>query len=124
MQSRLLKKPLLAARQFGHWLAKENYFFGKLVGASAAGILSIVLLGILFLVATNEKVPRDQLRGTALETLGTASRIESDLNVMENAHRDYVATGDAPLRLQFDAAQSSLESRVGALTSKIGRAHV
>ncbi len=41
MQSRLLKKPLIAAHQFGNWLAKENFFFGKLIGSSA----TIVSLG-------------------------------------------------------------------------------
>ena len=117
MQSRLLKKSLIAARQFGNWLAKENFFFGKLIGSSATSILAIVSLGILFLVATNEKVPRDQLRGTALETLRTASRIEIDLNVMENAHRDFLASGDASFRLQFDSAQASLESRIEAFRS-------
>ncbi|MEO7319162.1 MAG: PAS domain S-box protein, partial [Chthoniobacteraceae bacterium] len=121
MSSRLFKKPLIAARQFGQWLAKENYFFGKLVGASAAGILTIVLLGVIFLISANEKVPRDQLRGTALETLRITSRIESDLNAMENAHRDFLASGEAPFRLQFDTAHVSLDSRIEALRSIIDK---
>ncbi len=121
MHPSVLKQVLPAARRFGYWLSKENYFFGKLVGSSAAGILAIVMLGALFLVSTHEKVPLDQLRGTALETLRVTSRIESDLNAMENAHRDYLASGENEFRLQFLSIRSSLTSRIEALGSLVAK---
>ena len=121
MYPSFLKQILVVTRRFGHWLAKENYFFGKLLGSSAAGILAIMLLGVIFLTSTHEKVPLDQLRGTALETLRVASRIESDINIMEAAHRDYLASGEMPFRLQFDTAHTSLQSRLDSLRSIVAK---
>ncbi len=121
MHPSLLKQLSAAIRRFGHWLAEENFFFGKLVGSSAAGILAIVLLGVIFLTSTHEKVPLDQLRGTALETLRIASRMESDINVMENSHRDFLASGETPFRIQFDTAHTALEGRLESLRSIVAK---
>ena len=119
MHPSLLEQIPIATRRFGHWLAKENFFFGKLLGSSAAGVLAIVLLGVIFLASTHEKVPLDQLRGTALEALRISSRVESDINAMENAHRDFLASAEAPFRDQFDTARASLFSRIDALRSLV-----
>ena len=121
MRPNLLQQTSTATRRFGHWLARENFFFGKLVGSSAAGILAIVLLGVLFLASTHEKVPLDQLRGTALETLRISSRIEGDISAMENAHRDFLVSAEAPFHEQFDAARTSLLSRTDALRSLVAK---
>ena len=43
MHPGFLKQAVAVTRRFGHWLAKENYLFGKLLGSSAAGILAIGL---------------------------------------------------------------------------------
>ena len=119
MHPSLLKQIFTAARRFGHWLARENFFFGKLLGSSAAGILAIVLLGVIFLSSTHEKVPLDQLRGAALETLRISSRIESDINSMESAHRDFLLSAEAPFREQFETAHTSLVNRIEGLRSLV-----
>ena len=119
MHPSLLQQIFSATRRFGHWLARENFFFGKLLGSSAAGILAIVLLGVIFLASTHEKVPLDQLRGAALETLRISSRIESDINSMENAHRDFLLSAEAPFREQFETARTSLLNRIEGMRSLV-----
>ena len=119
MHPSLLEQILSATRRFGHWLARENFFFGKLLGSSAAGIFAIMLLGVIFFASTHEKVPLDQLRGTALETLRVSSKIESDINAMENAHRDFLLSAEAPFREQFETARTSLLSRLDSLRSLV-----
>ena len=121
MHPSLLKQAVVVTRRFGQWLAKENYLFGKLLGSSAAGILAIVLLGVIFLTSTHEKVPLDQMRGTALDSFRTASRMENDIDVMDTSVRDFLVSGDAPFRMQFDTARVSLGGHIDALRNVVGK---
>src|SRR5205814_1306295 len=63
--------------------------------------------------------PLDQLRGAALETLRVSSRIESDINAMENAHSEFLLSAGSPFREQFETARTSLLSRIDDLRSLV-----
>jgi len=58
------------------------------------GVLAIVLLGVIFLAATHEKVPLDQLRGTALEALRISSRNRDRHQCDESAHSRFSRVGE------------------------------
>src|ERR1041384_2942724 len=94
-------------RRFGHWLRGERYVQGKVLRATVAGVLAIVALAIIFLVATHDSVPLEHLRGSSLEGLRLSADIEEDLRAMENAHRDYLISGDEAPWIQFEQARTT-----------------
>jgi PAS domain S-box-containing protein len=104
-----------AFRRLRGWLAAENFFYGKLFGASVAGVGAIVLLAAIFVAVTVRERNYGARRDLTLHVLRTTDRLESALAGIENVRRDYLQTRSNATLVQIGRRKAAIENHVAEL---------
>ncbi|HEX8310029.1 MAG TPA: PAS domain S-box protein, partial [Chthoniobacteraceae bacterium] len=108
-----------ALRRFRGWLAAENYFYGKLFGASVAAVGAIMLLAAIFIAVTISEQNSGAQRDLTLHVLRMTDRLESGLASLENVRRDYLQTTQPAVLVQIGRRKAAMESHLAELTQLV-----
>jgi PAS domain S-box-containing protein len=101
------------------WLFSQKHFHFKVLSGTAAGVVVIVFLAVVFLYITLRNHSQAALRAHTIEVLRLSSVIENDIAALENGHRGFLLTGNPSYLEFFDRRKELIKQRVESLTALI-----
>ena len=101
------------------WLFSQKHFHFKVLSGTAAGVVVLVFLAVVFLYITLRNHSQAALRAHTIEVLRLSSVIENDIAALENGHRGFLLTGNPSYLEFFDRRKELIKQRVESLTALI-----
>jgi PAS domain S-box-containing protein len=109
---------LAVINKFRRFLAAEDYFFTKLLGSTALGVLSILLVASILLTMTFYNHRQNQLGLQGLEITRSLNQIDSDLAAIEMLHHNFLLTGKESYATPFEKRKVALQARLDDLSAR------
>jgi CHASE3 domain sensor protein len=101
------------------WLFSQKHFHFKVLSGTAAGVVVIVFLAVVFLYITLRNHYQAALRAHTIEVLRLSSVIENDIAALESGHRGFLLTGKPSYLDFFNRRKELIKQRVENLTALI-----
>jgi PAS domain S-box-containing protein len=101
------------------WLFSQQHFHFKVLSGTAAGVVVIVFLGVVFLSITLRNHYQATARAHTIEVLRLSSVIENDIAALESGHRGFLLTSNPSYLEFFNRRKELIKQRVESLTALI-----
>ena len=119
LRMRLFADKIAFIRKIKDFLASEDYFFARLVGATAAGCTAILLVALVLLIVTIGNHSQNDVHLQNLEMTGELNLINADLSSVEMLYRNYLLTGKESYLVPFDKRNNSLQGHLDELKTQV-----
>ena len=102
-------------KKMRRFLSADDYYFAKLLGSTALGVGSILLVVFLLVSVTSYNHRQNKLSLQGLESLRAMNKIEADLTAVESLYQNYLLTRKESYLTPFEKRKAALTTRLEEL---------